>query len=137
MCSSDLEAHLVALTGAEDALIVVNNAAALALTVGLAGRRGVAVSRGELVEIGGGVRIPEIIRRAGARLVEVGTTNRTRVADFEEPLADGRAAIVLRVHPSNFRQVGFTEAPDPAELVALAHRHGALLVDDKIGRAHV
>ncbi|MFO1540082.1 MAG: L-seryl-tRNA(Sec) selenium transferase [Chloroflexota bacterium] len=124
------EEHLVALTGAEDALITVNNAAALALAVGLAGRRGVAVSRGELVEIGGGVRIPEIIRRAGARLVEVGTTNRTRAADFAEPLAAGRAHVVLRVHPSNFRQSGFTETPDPAELAALAHAHGAIVIDD-------
>jgi L-seryl-tRNA(Ser) seleniumtransferase len=124
------EEHLVALTGAEDAFITVNNAAALILAVGLAGRRGVAVSRGELVEIGGGVRIPEIVRRTGARLIEVGTTNRTRAADFEAPLADGRAALVLRVHPSNFVQTGFVEAPDPAALAALAHRHGAIVVDD-------
>ena len=127
------EEHLVALTGAEDALVVTNNAAAIALGVGLAGRGGgVAVSRGELVEIGGGVRIPEILRRAGVRLVEVGTTNRTRVADFEAALADPKARIrlVLRVHPSNFVQTGFVEAPDPAELAATAHRHGALVVDD-------
>ena len=109
------EDHLVALTGAEDALVTNNNAAAVALAVGLAGRGGgVVVSRGELVEIGGGVRIPEIIRRAGARLIEVGTTNRTRPADFEDALADGRARVVLRVHPSNFTMAGFTEAPDPA-----------------------
>ncbi len=126
----DAEAHLVALTGAEDALVVVNNAAAVALAVGLAGRGGVAVSRGELVEIGGGVRIPEIVRRAGAKLVEVGTTNRTRVADFEEVLADGRARLVLRVHPSNFSQAGFVETPDAPALSAAAHRHGALVVDD-------
>ena len=127
------EEHLVALTGAEDALVVTNNAAAIALGVGLAGRGGgVAVSRGELVEIGGGVRIPEILRRAGVRLVEVGTTNRTRVADFEAVLADPKARIrvVLRVHPSNFVQSGFVEAPDPAALAAAAHRHGALVVDD-------
>ncbi len=124
------EEHLVALTGAEDALVVGNGAAALALAVGLAGRKAVIVGRGELVEIGGGVRIPEVVRRAGARLVEVGTTNRTRVEDYEEPLRDGRAAIVLRVHPSNFAMAGFVEAPDPAELAALAHRHGALVVDD-------
>jgi L-seryl-tRNA(Ser) seleniumtransferase len=125
-----VEDHLVALTGAEDALVLANNAAALAVAVGLAGRRGVAVSRGELVEIGGGVRIPEIVRRAGARLVEVGTTNRTRAADFAEALAAGRAAMVLRVHPSNFRMEGFVESPDAAGLAALAHAHGAIVVDD-------
>jgi L-seryl-tRNA(Ser) seleniumtransferase len=103
----------------------------VALAVGLAGRgRGVAVSRGELVEIGGGVRIPEIVKRAGARLVEVGTTNRTRAADFEAALTSGAAALVLRVHPSNFAQTGFTERPDPREVAALAHRSGALVVDD-------
>jgi L-seryl-tRNA(Ser) seleniumtransferase len=126
----EAEEHLVALTGAEDALVVTNNAAALAVAVGLAGRGGVAVSRGELVEIGGGVRIPEIVRRAGGKLVEVGTTNRTRVADFEEPLAGGRARIVLRVHPSNFRQQGFTESPDPSALAVAAHASGAIVVDD-------
>ena len=124
------EEHLVALTGAEDALVTNNNAAAVALAVGLAGRGGVAVSRGELVEIGGGVRIPEIVRRAGARLIEVGTTNRTRVADFEEVLASGKARAVLRVHPSNFHQDGFTETPDAAELAAMVHRHGAIVFDD-------
>jgi L-seryl-tRNA(Ser) seleniumtransferase len=125
------EEHLVALTGAEDALVTNNNAAAVALAVGLASRgRGVAVSRGELVEIGGGVRIPEIVRRAGAKLVEVGTTNRTRVADFAEVLEDGRARMVLRVHSSNFRQEGFTEAPDSRALATLAHEHGAIVVDD-------
>ena len=125
------EEALIALTGAEDALVTNNNAAAVALAVGLAGRGGgVAVSRGELVEIGGGVRIPEIVRRAGARLIEVGTTNRTRAADFEPPLVEGRARIVLRVHPSNFAQTGFTEAPDPRELADLVHRHGAIVVDD-------
>ncbi|HSL97498.1 MAG TPA: L-seryl-tRNA(Sec) selenium transferase [Candidatus Deferrimicrobiaceae bacterium] len=126
----ELVEHVVALTGAEDALVVNNNAAALALVVGLAGRGGVAVSRGELVEIGGGVRIPEVVRRAGARLVEVGTTNRTRVADFEAVVAGGTARLVLRVHPSNFVQSGFVEAPEPVELAALVHAHGGILVDD-------
>ena len=124
------EDDLVALTGAQDALVTNNGAAALVLAVGLAGRKGVVVGRGELLEIGGGVRIPEIVRRAGARLVEVGTTNRTRVEDYAAPLAEGRSAMVLRVHPSNFAMAGFVEAPDPAELAALAHAHGALLVDD-------
>jgi L-seryl-tRNA(Ser) seleniumtransferase len=125
-----VEDEVVALTGAESALVLTNNAAAVALAVGLAGRGGVAVSRGEAVEIGGGVRIPEIVRSAGARLVEVGTTNRTRVDDFEAVLADGSARVVLRVHPSNFAQTGFVEAPDPAELAAAAHRHGAIVIDD-------
>ena len=125
------EDHLVALTGGEDALVTNNNAAAVGLAVALAGRgRGIAVSRGELVEIGGGVRIPDIIRRAGAKLVEVGTTNRTRVADFEAALADGSVRLVLRVHPSNFRQEGFVEMPEPTALAELAHGHGAIVVDD-------
>lgn len=125
------EDHLVALTGAEDAYITNNNAAAVALAIGLAGRGGgVVVSRGELLEIGGGVRIPEIVRRAGARLVEVGTTNRTRAADFERPLAEGRARVVLRVHPSNFTMAGFTESADLAAVARIAHVYGALVVDD-------
>jgi L-seryl-tRNA(Ser) seleniumtransferase len=124
------EDHLVALTGAEDALVTNNNAAALVLAVGLVGRGGIVVSRGELVEIGGGVRIPDIIRRAGARLVEVGTTNRTRAVDFEGPLEDGTARAVLRVHPSNFAMTGFTEAPDAGAIADLAHRHGAIVIDD-------
>jgi L-seryl-tRNA(Ser) seleniumtransferase len=124
------EDHLVALTGAEDALVTNNNAAALALAVGLVGRGGVVVSRGELVEIGGGVRIPEMVRRAGAKLIEVGTTNRTRTADFEGPLREGTAKAVLRVHPSNFAMTGFTEAPDQRAVAELAHRHGAIVIDD-------
>ncbi len=125
------EEHLVALTGAADAMVVTNNAAALLLAVGLAGRRGaVVVSRGELVEIGGGVRIPEIVARAGARLLEVGTTNRTRAEDFEAPLDDGRARTVLRVHPSNFAVQGFTETPDLAGVAEIAHRNGAIVIDD-------
>jgi L-seryl-tRNA(Ser) seleniumtransferase len=125
------EDHLVALTGAQDALVTNNNASAVALAVGLAGRGGgVVVSRGELVEIGGGVRIPEIVRRVGAKLIEVGTTNRTRAEDYVAPLEEKRARVVLRIHPSNFRQDGFVEAPDPAALSELTRRHGAILVDD-------
>ncbi|MFL5644644.1 MAG: L-seryl-tRNA(Sec) selenium transferase, partial [Chloroflexota bacterium] len=125
------EEHLITLTGAEDALVTNNNAAAVALAVGLAGRGGgVVVSRGELVEIGGGVRIPEIIRRAGAKLIEVGTTNRTAAADFAEPLAAGRAKAVLRVHPSNFTMTGFTATPDQTEVARIAHDHGAVVIDD-------
>jgi len=122
---------VIALTGAEDALVANNNAAALALAVGLAGRGGgVIVSRGELVEIGGGVRIPEIVRRAGARLVEVGTTNRTRASDVVAALDAGRSTVVLRVHPSNFQQSGFVEAPDAREVADAAHARGAIVIDD-------
>ena len=88
------------------------------------------MSRGELVEIGGGVRIPDIVRRAGAQLIEVGTTNRTRAEDFEAPLRRGRRARSLRVHPSNFTMSGFTETPDPAAVAELAHGHGAIVIDD-------
>lgn len=124
------EDHLVALTGAEAAMVLNNNAAAVAIAVGLAGVGGVAVSRGELVEIGGGVRIPDIVERVGARLIEVGTTNRTRTADFEPVLRSGKASMVLRVHPSNFTMAGFVEEPDAAGLATLAHEHGAIVVDD-------
>jgi L-seryl-tRNA(Ser) seleniumtransferase len=125
------EEALIALTGAEAAFITNNNAAAVALAVGLAGRgASVVVSRGELVEIGGGVRIPEIVRRAGARLIEVGTTNRTRATDYEAAFAEGRAKVVLRVHRSNFRQEGFVEDADLASVAALAHAHGAIVIDD-------
>jgi L-seryl-tRNA(Ser) seleniumtransferase len=125
------EDALIDLTGAEDALVTNNNAAAVALAVGLAGRGGgVVVSRGELVEIGGGVRIPEIVRRAGAKLIEVGTTNRTRPEDFEAALADGKATVVLRVHRSNFTQAGFVEDADLAAVAHLARGHGAIVIDD-------
>jgi L-seryl-tRNA(Ser) seleniumtransferase len=124
------EDHLVALTGADAAMVVNNNAAAVAIAVGLAGTGGVIVSRGELVEIGGGVRIPEIVERAGARLIEVGTTNRTRTADFEPPLRSGDARVVLRVHPSNFTMAGFVEEPDATAVARLAHEHGAIVIDD-------
>jgi len=121
---------LCALTGAEDAIAVNNGAAAVLLVLtALAHGRGVVVSRGELVEIGGSFRVPDVISAGGACLVEVGTTNRTRATDFEAAV-DEDTALLLRVHPSNFRQVGFTERPDRAELVALAQRTGRPLVED-------
>jgi L-seryl-tRNA(Ser) seleniumtransferase len=126
-----VESHLVQLTGADAALVVNNNAAAVALCVSVLGRRAaVVVSRGELAEIGGGVRIPEIIRRAGARLVEVGTTNRTRLTDYERALDDHRVGALLRVHASNFRIEGFTERPALHELAELAQARGVPLVED-------
>ncbi|HEX9036344.1 MAG TPA: L-seryl-tRNA(Sec) selenium transferase [Ktedonobacterales bacterium] len=121
---------LCALTGAEDALVVNNNAAAALLTLtALATGREVIVSRGELVEIGGGFRIPDILAQSGARMVEVGTTNRVRLADYAAAITPD-TALILSVHPSNFRIVGFTAAPDLSALASLAHEHDLLLARD-------
>jgi L-seryl-tRNA(Ser) seleniumtransferase len=118
------------LTGAEAALVVNNNAAAVLLALAaLAESREVVVSRGELLEIGDGFRIPDVLARSGARLVEVGTTNRTRVADYERAIGEA-TAVLLRVHQSNFRIVGFTEQPSVRDLAGLAERYGLTLVDD-------
>ena len=123
-------AVLERLTGAEAALVVNNNAAALLLALAtLAAGRDVLVSRGELLEIGDGFRIPEVLERSGARLVEVGSTNRTRAADYERAIGDN-TALILRVHQSNFRLVGFTERPSLRELADVARRHGLPLLDD-------
>jgi len=124
------ESRLVALCGAEAALVVNNNAAAtmLVLAAHAAGRE-VIVSRGELVEIGGGFRVPDVMAQSGAMLREVGTTNRTRVNDYAAAISD-RTAMILRVHPSNFRIDGFTERPILGELTALAQRFNVPLFED-------
>ncbi len=118
------------LTDAESAIVVNNNAGAMLLALAaLAEGREVLVSRGELIEIGDGFRIPDVLARSGATLVEVGTTNRTRAADYEQS-ARPETALVLRVHQSNFRVVGFTELPPLEEVVAAARAHDIPLLDD-------
>ncbi len=118
------------LTGAEAAVIVNNCAAAafLALTVFASGRE-VIVSRGELVEIGGDFRVPDVLAQSGATMREVGTTNRTKLRDYETALSPA-TAVILRVHPSNYRVVGFTESPQLADLADLAHRSDVILFED-------
>ena len=124
------EAILCALTGAEAALVVNNNAAALVLLLSaLARGREVILSRGQLVEIGGGFRVPEIMAQSGAHLVEVGTTNRTRAADYEAAIGE-QTAILMRVHSSNFKQIGFVEEAPLEAIAQIAHQHGVIAVDD-------
>jgi L-seryl-tRNA(Ser) seleniumtransferase len=124
------ERLLCRLTGAEAAVVVNNNAAATLLTLAaLAAGREVIVSRGELVEIGGGFRVPDVMAQSGAILREVGTTNRTRAADYAAAISD-RTAALLRVHPSNFRIEGFTERPAAEDLTALGQRFKVPVVED-------
>lgn len=119
------------LTGAEDALVVNNNASALLLALAATSAgRSVPVSRGELIEIGGSYRLPSVMETSGARLVEVGTTNRTRLGDFETALQIHECGSVLKVHPSNYRIEGFTETPSLNDLAGLASQHGLPLIFD-------
>jgi L-seryl-tRNA(Ser) seleniumtransferase len=118
------------LTGAEAALVVNNNAAAVLLALStLAQGREVVLSRGQLVEIGGGFRVPDVMRQSGCKLVEVGTTNRTRLADFEAALSP-ETALLLAVHPSNFQILGFTESTPLKNITELAHQHNLLAMED-------
>jgi L-seryl-tRNA(Ser) seleniumtransferase len=125
-----VETILKELTGADDALVVNNCAAAafFVLTV-LASGREVVISRGELVEIGGDFRVPDVLARSGAVLREVGTTNRTKLADYDKAIGDA-TALILKVHPSNYRIVGFTSAPSTKELVELARKREILVYED-------
>lgn len=124
------EALLQKLTGSEAAIVVNNCAAALLVTLAALARSGeVIVSRGELIEIGDGFRIPEIMEQSGAILREVGTTNRTRIADYENAVSD-KSRLLLRVHPSNFQVTGFTEKPDVSELIRLGQHAGLPVVED-------
>ena len=138
--STRAESLLLALTGAEDALVVNNCAAALMLSLAaLARRKEVLVSRGELIEIGGEFRIPDIVSASGAKLVEVGTTNRTRIGDYRSAIGE-RTGAILKVHPSNYRVVGFTATPAATDLAALAAKHGIPFLHDVgsglLDRAH-
>jgi L-seryl-tRNA(Ser) seleniumtransferase len=124
------EAVLQKLTGAESAVVVNNNASAVMLVLSdLANKKRVVISRSQLVEIGGGFRIPDVMKQSGARLVEVGTTNKVHLRDYEEALLEP-SALVMRAHRSNFKIIGFTAEPEMKDIVALTHAAGAHFVDD-------
>lgn len=121
---------LANLTGAEAALVVNNCAAAALLVLTVLGRDGeTIVSRGELVEIGGDFRVPDVMAQSGTRMIEVGTTNRTRLSDYRKALSE-KTRLIMRVHPSNYRIVGFTKTPSLRELTGLAHEAGLVLYED-------
>ncbi len=123
------EALLQQLTEAEAAVVVNNCASAVLLTLSaLARGKRVIIPRSQLVEIGGGFRIPDVMKQSGAKLVEIGTTNKVRIADFDEALA--APGLVMRAHRSNFRIIGFTEEPALSDIVKTAHRHGTIFIDD-------
>jgi L-seryl-tRNA(Ser) seleniumtransferase len=124
------EALLQHITGAEAAIVVNNNAAAVLLVLtALARRRAVVIARSQLVEIGGGFRVPDVMKQSGARLIEVGTTNRIHLTDYEQALEE-RPVMFMRAHRSNFRIVGFTSEPGLKEIVEIAHQAGIMFMDD-------
>ena len=118
------------LTGAEAAIVVNNNASAVLLVLSaLANKKRVVISRTQLVEIGGGFRVPDVMKQSGAKLAEVGTTNKVRLSDYQEALEES-TALIVRAHRSNFKIVGFTEEPELKDIVDLAHKAGVIVVDD-------
>ncbi len=124
------ESVLKKLTGAEAAIVVNNNASAVLLVLSaLANKKRVIISRTQLVEIGGGFRVPDVMKQSGAKLFEVGTTNKVRLSDYEEALEES-AALVMRAHRSNFKIVGFTEEPELKDIVYVAHKVGVPVIDD-------
>jgi L-seryl-tRNA(Ser) seleniumtransferase len=124
------ESVLTKLTGAEAAVVVNNNASAILLALSaLAGKKRAIISRTQLVEIGGGFRVPDVMKQSGTKLVEVGATNKVRLADYQEALQQS-AALVMRAHRSNFKIVGFTEEPELREIVSVAHQAGIPVIDD-------
>ena len=124
------ESVLQKLTGAESALVVNNNASAILLVLSaLANRKRVIISRSQLVEIGGGFRVPDVMKQSGAKLVEVGTTNKVRLSDYQFAMEDP-TALIMRVHPSNFKIIGFTEEPELKDIVETAHQAGIFVIDD-------
>jgi L-seryl-tRNA(Ser) seleniumtransferase len=124
------ESILQKLTGAESALVVNNNASAVLLVLSaLANKKNVIISRSQLVEIGGGFRIPDVMKQSGAKLVEVGTTNKVRLSDYQSAL-ENSTALVMRAHPSNFKIIGFTEEPELKDIVETAHEKNVIVVDD-------
>lgn len=119
------------LLGVEAALVVNNNAAAVLLALSaLAKRKGVVIARSQLVEVGGGFRIPDVMKQSGAKLIEIGATNRVHLADYEQALTDPSTALVMRAHRSNFRITGFTSEPSLAEIASAAYKAGLPLLDD-------
>jgi L-seryl-tRNA(Ser) seleniumtransferase len=128
--SDHAEKFLTRLTGAEAALVVNNNAAAVLLVLtALCKRKRVIISRTQLVEIGGGFRVPDVLAQSGAKMVEIGTTNQVHPEDYEEALKEGAGAL-LRAHHSNYKLTGFTSEPSLEEMAEIAHRHGIFLIDD-------
>ena len=124
------ESVLQKLTGAEAAVVVNNNASAVMLTLAaLANRRRAIIARSQLVEIGGGFRVPDVMKQSGAKLVEVGTTNRVHLSDYEEALSQP-TGLIMRAHRSNFKIVGFTEEPELKDIVGVAHKAGVIVADD-------